>query len=456
MIKKKGKILIIDDNKEILNSLELFLKRSYNIITTVSNPNLIPNIMAEDSYDVILLDMNFKAGVSSGNEGIFWLHEIQKYDPEAIVIMITAYGDIELAVKTLKNGAFDFIVKPWDTNKLLATIKAGFQLNESKKEIQLLKNKQEVLQDDLNKQHTLILGSSPSMASLMDTVRKVAQTEANILILGENGTGKELIARELHRLSDRSNEIFVGVDLSALNENLIESELFGHIKGSFTGATDNRAGRFESASGGTLFLDEIGNLSLNLQTKLLTAIQNKEINRIGSDKPIPVDIRIISATNKSLYKLQKEGLFREDLLYRINTIQLDVPALAERSEDILAIAEYYVDRYSRKYEKPNLKITDQAISKLFSHNWPGNIRELKHMIEKAVILSNSSVLKQEDFIFQKGDQISSIDNIFNLDEVEKHTIDKVIKKNKGNLRKSAAELGVSRTTLYAKISKYDL
>lgn len=451
-----GKILIIDDNKEILNSLSLFLKRSYDIITALSNPNLISSSMASENYDVILLDMNFKAGVSSGNEGIYWLKEILKIDKDAVVILITAYGDIELAVKALKAGAFDFIVKPWDTSKLLATIKAGFQLKKSKLVIHDLKEKQEMLQNDLFTRHRIIMGSSNLMKDLMDTVGIVAETEANILILGENGTGKELIAREIHRLSKRSDEIFVSVDLTSLNENLIESEMFGHLKGSFTGATENRKGRFESASGGTLFLDEIGNLSLNLQAKLLTAIQNREISRIGSDKVVQVDIRLITATNKPVNKLIKQGLFREDLFYRINTIQLEVPSLKDRIEDILPLVEYFINHYKKKYDKTNLKINDMAIKKLQSYSWPGNIRELKHMIEKAVILSNSKIITTENFSLQYENSVQSSENLNNLEEVEKHTINKVIIKNKGNLRKSAAELGVSRTTLYSKISKYGL
>ena len=458
MKKQKGKILVIDDNQSILNSLELLLKYEFDLIEKVKNPNLIPAYIDKDNYDLILLDMNFTAGISSGNEGIFWLKKIIEKDPLAVVIMITAYGDINLAVKAIKDGATDFISKPWDSEKLLVTLKNALKLRHSKLEVENLKQKQKDIQAYIGKPVEPMIGSSVEMRKIQDLINKVACTEANVLILGENGTGKELVAREIHRRSDRKNEIFIPVDMGSLSEGLFESELFGHEKGAFTDANEKRKGRFEAASGGTLFLDEIGNLSMSLQSKILTAIQNKEIIPLGSNKPVSVEIRLICATNKDPGKLVEENLFREDLLYRINTVQISLPSLRNRDDDIVLLADYFLKKFAVKYEKQYLKINSKAVNKLLNYAWPGNVRELRHAIEKAVILSESDSLKPDDFIFRIKNAEESFNKIesLNLLDVEKTAINKALIKNKGIISESAKELGISRTTLYTKMKKFDL
>src|ERR1035437_8772366 len=385
----KGNVLIVDDNKSILIALEILLIPEFQTVTTLSDPNQIPTELRKSDYNLVLLDMNFKAGINTGNEGIYWLSRIRESNPEISVVMITAYGDVELTVKALKTGATDFVLKPWDNSKLLATLKSALQLNLSKKEVSQLKEKEKGLKKEINREQKFIIGSSPTLMKVLNMVRKVAKTEANVLITGENGTGKELIAQEIHRLSKKAGEVMVNVDMGAITETLFESELFGHIKGAFTDARENRPGKFEIADKGTLFLDEIGNLSFHLQAKLLTAIQNRQISRIGSNQIIPIDIRLLCATNKNLGNMVNEGLFREDLLYRINTIQIELPPLRDRGNDISILAEFFLKKYAYKYNKPSLKINQQAHEKLLKYSWPGNIRELQHTIEKAVILSES-------------------------------------------------------------------
>lgn len=414
-------------------------------------------MIQETGYDIILLDMNFNIGENTGNEGLFWLREILKNDPLAIVIMITAYGDIDLAVKAIKEGATDFISKPWDAEKLIITLTNALQLRKSKIEVNHLRGKQKQLSEDIEKHFQIFKGSSKIMQSIYKTVDKVAQTDANVLILGENGTGKEMIAREIHRQSGRSKEIFLSVDIGSLSQSLFESELFGHIKGAFTDAKEDRAGRFETASGGTLFLDEIGNLSMTMQSKLLAVLQNRQVIRIGSNKPIPIDIRLITATNKSLNEMVNKNLFREDLFYRINTIQIELPPLRERKEDIPGFADFFFLQYSVKYEKPMLKIDKTAYDLLMNYRWPGNIRELKHTIEKAVILCETDIIKPDDFYLKEtNSQISEVETIYRLSDIEKRTIESVLEKCKGNLSKAAQILDISRTTLYAKIERYGL
>jgi DNA-binding NtrC family response regulator len=401
--------------------------------------------------------MNFAAGINTGNEGIFWLSKILKLDPDAIVILITAYGDINLAVQSIKEGATDFITKPWDTEKLLATLNTAYELRQSKLKVDSLKNKQKQLTEDIDKRFYMFTGTSKAMEQVYQTINKVAHTDANVLILGENGTGKELIAREIHKKSKRSSEVFMSVDMGSLTETLFESEIFGHVKGAFTDAKEDKAGRFETASGGTLFLDEIGNLPLTLQSKLLSVLQNRQITRLGSNKVISIDIRLISATNKPIYDMVEENLFREDLLYRINTIQIEVPPLRIRKDDIPGLVNYFLREYSNRYEKPLLKITADAYELLVNYSWPGNVRELKHTVEKAVILSESDVLKPEDFYLrqQKPDDNKKSDSL-KLADAEKHTIEKVLEKCNGNLSKAAKMLEISRTTLYIKIEKYKI
>ena len=453
MQNQKGNILIVDDNKSILSTLEILLTPEFQTVTTLTNPNQILSELRKMDYNLVILDMNFSAGVNTGNEGIYWLGRIKEINPEISVVMITAYGDIDTAVKALKAGASDFILKPWDNEKLLATLKLAIQLNLSKKEVVQLKERETELKKELNRDQRFIIGSSPQLLKVLNLARKVAKTEANVLITGENGTGKDLIAQEIHRLSNRSNEVLVIVDVGALTETLFESELFGHVKGAFTDARENRQGKFEIAGKGTLFLDEIGNISFHLQSKLLSAIENRQISRIGSNQMIPIDIRLICATNKSLENMVHEGLFREDLLYRINTIQIELPPLRDRGNDIIILAEFFLKKYAFKYNKPGLKINQQAHDKLLKYSWPGNIRELQHTIEKAVILSETSILKPEDLHLRQSNY-TGINNTFNtLEEMEKQMIQQALEKNNGNFTAAAEQLGITRQTLYNRIKK---
>lgn len=452
----KGKVLIVDDNKSIISALEILLAPEIEIVKGISNPNQIPTELRSGNYNLVILDMNFQAGVNTGNEGLYWLSRIAEIDPDLSVVLITAYSDVELAVKALKQGATDFIPKPWENSKLLATVKSAIQLNLSKKEVDQLRQKEKGLKQELNRDQKYIIGSSPQLMQVLNMVRKVAKTDANILITGENGTGKELIAREIHRLSGRSSEVLVSVDMGAISESLFESELFGHVKGAFTDARENRAGKFETANKGSLFLDEIGNLSFHLQAKILAAIQNREIMRVGSDRPVPVDIRLICATNKNLPQMVEEGLFREDLLYRINTIQIELPPLRDRGDDIPVLAEFFLKKFASKYDKHALKINAAAREKLIKYQWPGNIRELQHTIEKAVILSDSSILKPEDFFLRPVTAGRFDDSPFTLEEMEKRMVVTALEKNGGNMSIAAEQLGITRQTLYNKLKKYGL
>jgi DNA-binding NtrC family response regulator len=446
-------ILIVDDNKSILSALEILLTPEFQEVTTLSDPSQIPTELRKKDYNLVILDMNFNAGINTGNEGIYWLSRIKETNPEISVVMITAYGDVELTVKALKNGATDFVLKPWDNAKLMATLKSALQLNLSKKEVKGLKEKEKSLKTEINREQRAIIGSSPQLLKVLSLVHKVAKTDANVLVTGENGTGKELIAQEIHRLSNRSEEVLVSVDMGAITETLFESELFGHVKGAFTDARENRPGKFEVADKGSLFLDEIGNLSFHLQAKLLAAIQNRQISRIGSNQTIPIDIRLICATNKNLENMVHDGLFREDLLYRINTIQIEVPPLRERGHDIIILAEFFLKKYSSKYNKPELKINQQAQDKLLKYAWPGNIRELQHTIEKAVILSENNILKPDDFFMRSAAQSKSIQEEMTLEEMERRMINQAIEKNGGNLSAAADQLGITRQTLYNKMKK---
>lgn len=451
-----GKILIVDDNKNVLSALELLLQRTYKTITGISNPNQITSIQNLKDYDVVLLDMNFSAGINNGNEGFYWLKRIKEIAPDISVIMITAHGDVELAVRSLKEGATDFILKPWDNKKLTATLQAAYQLRQSKREIHHLKQKEKHLKSIINKNTQSIIGNSKALMAVLKMAKKVAKTNANILITGENGTGKELIAKEIHNWSKRNEEILVSVDMGSIAESLFESELFGHTKGAFTDAHDDRTGKFETANNGTLFLDEIGNLPLPLQAKLLTAIQKKEVTKIGSNKPIPIDIRLICATNSNLDKMVDEGLFREDLLYRINTIHIEVPPLRDREEDILLLSEYFLNLYANKYGKKPLQLSKSAQSKLLAYNWPGNIRELQHTIERSVILSDGTDLTANDFLFKQRTQMSQKALDITLDSMEKTMIINALNKHQGNYSMAANQLGITRQTLYNKIKRYGL
>ncbi len=453
----KGTILIVDDNQSILSTLELLLIDVVDKIITLPDPKRIPEYIDKYSIDIILLDMNFNAGINSGNEGIFWLKEILKIEPLSTVVMITAYGSFELAVKAIKIGATDFIVKPWDNHKILATIHSALKLNQSKRELNHLKRNNEFLTGKIYKaSESFIIGPSKSMAYIMKVIEKIANTDANILIIGENGTGKEIITREIHRISKRRNELLVNVDLGTIPETLFESELFGHVKGAFTDAKNDLQGKFELANKGTLFLDEISNLPLRLQTKLLTVLQSREINPIGSNKKIPIDIRLICASNVDLNSLVNSKLFREDLLFCINTIPIEIPPLRERREDIPELADYFLKKYSEKYLKGKMKISRKALEKLVQYNWPGNIREIQHTIEKAVILSDTTILHSADFMFAEiGDQLSP-DRSKTLEDMEKQMIISALKVNSGNISNVAQQLGITRQTLYNKMKKYGL
>ncbi|MCK4923272.1 MAG: sigma-54-dependent Fis family transcriptional regulator [Bacteroidales bacterium] len=453
----RSDILILDDNKSVLTALELLLQSEFDNVYTLNSPNNLISTIQRQNIDVILLDMNFKAGINSGNEGIYWLNQIQKYDPTISVIMITAYGDVELAVKAVKEGAFDFILKPWDNNKLISTIHASLKLRKSKIENASLLKTTRTLKQELKPSSQLLIGQSEPMKRVMEVVQKVADTDANIFIMGENGTGKELIAREIHCYSQRNKEVMLSVDMGAISETLFESELFGHVKGSFTDAKEERIGKFEAANKGTLFLDEIGNLPLSLQAKMLTTLQNRTIIKLGSNTQIPIDIRLISATNRDLNAMINDGLFREDLFYRINTITIELPPLRERGNDILLIAEFYLSKYANKYEKYGLKINQKAMQKLLKYKWPGNVRELQHTIEKAVILADDKVLNEDSFTL--NDNITNLQgDIQNktIEEMEKEMILASTHKEKGNMSAVAKKLGITRQTLYNKIKRYGI
>lgn len=451
---KNSRILIIDDNRSVLSALELLLQPLCAEVVTSTTPNRIPFLLGTKHFDTILLDMNFSAGINSGNEGLYWLKRILTADANNAVIMITAYGDVELAVRAVKEGAVDFVLKPWENRKLLTTIQAAIRLHNSRKEVKSLKEKEQHLKEAVNREKSVIIGTSPRFRQTLEIVAKVAKTDANVLITGENGTGKEVIARELHRQSLRCNEVMVSVDMGSLSETLFESELFGHVKGAFTDAKEERDGKFEIAKGSTLFLDEIANLTLPLQAKLLAALQNREIVKVGSNKKIPIDIRLVCATNSHLPTLVREGKFREDLLYRINTIHVEVPPLRERTEDIPLLVDYFLDLYCAKYKKPLLKPDSEVIEKMQRYSWPGNIRELQHSIEKAVILSDDNTLTSNGFFFSESPVRTPA--VQTLEEMERQMIAASIRQNDGNLTAVAAQLGITRQTLYNKIKKYHL
>ena len=458
MAKNTGNILIIDDNEDLLLAARLFLKQHFCLVHTESDPEKIPQLLQNENYDVILLDMNFTLDATSGVEGFLWLEKILQIDPSAVVILITAYGDVEIAVKAVKAGATDFVLKPWQNEKLLATISSALNLRYSKLEVDRLRSRQKQLSNDIDQKYHNMIGVSPAIRSVFATIDKVAATEANILILGENGTGKELVARALHRQSLRADEVFINVDMGAIAETLFESELFGHMKGAFTDARENRSGRFELASGGTLFLDEIGNLSLAMQAKLLSVIETRKVTRLGSNAAREIDIRLICATNMPVYEMVNRNEFRQDLLYRINTVEIQLPPLRERREDIALLVDHFLGIFSKKYKKPVTSVSAPAMKKLERYRWPGNIRELIHMLERAIILAESQVLQPVDFLFPDTEaevECVIFDN-YNLEDVEKAVIRKALKKHEGNVSHAAKDLGLTRTSLYRRMEKYGL
>ncbi len=446
-------ILIIDDNKSVLSALEILLQFEYKSVQTIANPNQINSITNLSDISVVLLDMNFSAGVNTGNEGIFWLRYIKQKAPNIAIIMMTAYGDVELAVKALKEGASDFILKPWNNDKLLTTIKTAYLLQKSQKEMQELKKKEKKLKKIINQEKEYIIGNSKALHTVISLTKKVAKTDVNVLITGENGTGKELIAREVHNSSVRKDQVFISVDMGAISETLFESELLGHVKGAFTDAKNHRIGKFEAANNGTLFLDEIGNLSLQVQAKLLSAIEQKKIVKVGSNTPIPVNIRLLCATNRNLEQMVAEGLFREDLLYRINTIHIEVPPLRQRDGDILILADFFLKKFSNKYGKSGLQIQEQAKQKLLEYSWPGNVRELQHTIERTVILAENTLLKPEDFLLAGKNTVYIDQDTTTLGKMEQLMIQNALKKYNGNYSAAANALGISRQTLYNKLKK---
>jgi two-component system, NtrC family, response regulator HydG len=456
MAKLPAAILIVDDDPDIVTAARVVLRQRFETVVTENNPGRLKPVLQQRSFDVILLDMNFKAGSTTGNEGLYWLKEILNLHPHQQVIMITAYGDIKIAVDAMKHGATDFVVKPWENEKLEATVMAAYQHSLTRKEVHVLKKKQENFTRLHNSPDAELIGSSAPMKALFATIEKVAKTDANILLLGENGTGKEMMARYIHASSHRAEQPFIKVDLGALSQGLFESELFGHRKGAFTDAREDRIGRFELANSGTIFLDEISNLYLPLQSKLLSVLQNREIVPLGSNTPVSIDIRLLCATNINIHEAVGSGIFREDLLYRINTVELVVPPLRSRPEDIPLLAKHFIEVYTRKYRKEKKLISDDAIRYLQQYSWPGNVRELQHAVERAVIMSDERTVEKHDFLFaSKKAQLEKKDDL-NLDEMERRAILFAIQKFKGNMSKVAKELGVGRTTLYRKMTKYGI
>lgn len=447
-MKKSGNILIVDDNRGVLTALQLLLKPYFDKITVLSSPVTLPATLREDTWQAVLLDMNFTSGINTGNEGLYWLHEIKKQYPALPVVLFTAYADIDLAVQGIKEGATDFIVKPWDNGKLVETLLNAAQNAPA--------SGKKTATTPASTASSMYWGESPVMQQLRMLVEKVAATDANILITGENGTGKEMLAREIHALSARHRKEMVSVDMGAITESLFESELFGHVKGAFTDAHADRPGKFEVADQSTLFLDEIGNLPYHLQAKLLTAIQRRSIVRVGSNTLVPVDIRLICATNRNLSEMADKGEFREDLLYRINTIHLEIPALRERQEDIIPLAERFIIRFCKQYGKPALRLDNAAREKLMQHPWSGNIRELEHAIEKAVIICDGAFLSAGLFQLQRRNEASEMPAASTLEDMEKQMIRRTLDKCGGNLSAVASQLGITRQTLYNKMKKYGL
>lgn len=449
-MKKEGNILVVDDNRSILAALKMLLSSYFDKVITLASPNQIKSKIKEEKIDIVLLDMNFSAGINNGNEGLFWLSEIRKENPEVIVILITAYAEIELAIKAMKEGATDFIVKPWDNARLIQTLQVALQKNISPQ-----KEKEAECTIPSGKQ--MYWGNSEAMNHLRIITEKIATTDANVLITGENGTGKEMLAQHIFKSSARKDQQFIGVDMGSITETLFETELFGHVKGAFTDARNSHTGKFELAHNGTLFLDEIGNLPYHLQSKLLTALQRRSIFRVGSNTPVEIDIRLICATNQQLEKMVAQGSFREDLLYRINTIHLEIPPLRTRKEDIIPLAELFAKQYCRKYQKKDVLFSEEAKDVLLKHTWPGNIRELQHCMEKAVIICENGTLQKDDIQIKAPLQagVSAQTNV-TLNEMEYEMIMQAMKQHRGNMSAIASQLGISRQTLYNKMKKYDL
>jgi len=459
MDKTFSKILVIDDDEDVLLAARLLLKQHASLVHTERDPQAIPALLQNENYDIILLDMNFAQDATSGREGFYWLDKILEIAPSAVVILITAYGGVDTAVRAIKKGATDFVLKPWQNEKLLGTLSAAAELRQSRLEVADLRQRQKDLSAALDQPFHDLIGASPAIQTVFEAVRKVATTDADVLILGENGTGKELVARALHRQSGRADEVFVSVDMGAVHETLFESELFGHVKGAFTDAREDRAGRFEVASGGTLFLDEIGNLPLASQAKLLTVLENRTVTRLGANTPRPIDVRLICATNMPIHDMVGRNEFRQDLLYRINTVEIRLPPLRERPDDIPLLAGHFLETYCRKYHKPLAQLHPTAREKLERYPWPGNVRELQHAIERAIIMTDARLLQPADLLLSPPDTSPRDGLVFedyNLETVERTVIRKAIDKHGGNISHAARELGLTRSALYRRLEKYGL
>ncbi len=462
LLSKTGTILVVDDDDDILTAARLLLRRRFEEVITCRRPERIADLMERHTFDAVLLDMNFGPGESSGEQGLNWLARIIEIDAEAVVVMITAHGNVDNAVEAMKRGAMDFITKPWQNEKVVATVSAAVELRRSRAEAASLRSANKGLRDATGVGRQQIISDSPAMDTVFKLVERAAPTDANVLILGENGTGKELVARELHARSNRANRVFLTVDMGSISESLFESELFGHRKGAFTGAGDDRAGRFQAADGGTLFLDEIGNLPMHLQAKLLSALEQREVTPVGADRPQAFDVRVIAATNAPVAHLRDADLFRPDLLFRLNTVEITIPPLRERREDILPIARHFADLYARKYNKVGSRFSPAAETALFDYDWPGNVRALRHAVERAVIMSSDEVISPEDLQLsypgatEAPSPPAAIPTILNLDEMEKDTIEKALRKHGFNISRAAAELGLTRASLYRRMEKHGI
>ena len=457
MKKTDAAILIVDDDSHVLFTIQTLLERYVKHIFTEIHPARIPSLLMEKNIDVILLDMNFSPGETSGKEGMEWIGKIRELDNQISIVPMTAYGDIKVAVEALKLGAVDFVIKPWQNEKLLATVNAAVNYTKSRRQVQKISRQREILEVTDAARYSELIGNSEVIREVKEKIKKVAPTDANVLILGENGTGKELVAHSIHRLSNQRNESFIHVDLGAIPESLFEPELFGHVKGAFTDAKEDRTGRFEVADQGTLFLDEIGNLPLHMQTKLLSVLQNKQLYKVGSHKPVNIDVRLISATNEKLHKLTETQKFRMDLFYRINTVEITLPPLRERKDDIELLAVHFQKKYSSTYKKPMKSLPENVMKRLLSYDWPGNVRELQHAMERAVILCESDQLSVNEFEFRGNKQEGAVPfDHFNLEKWEKWLIENGLKKHRGNITKTAKELGLTRGALYRRLEKYDL
>jgi len=457
-----GKILIVDDDEDILTASRLLLRREFGEISTCKDPNEIPGLLAEQDYDVVLLDMNFSPGESTGEDGLFWLEKILAIDPHAVVVMITAHGSLNTAVSAMKRGATDFIAKPWQNEKVVATVSTAVQLRHSRKESETLRQSNKLLREASAAGDAEIIGDSAAAKKVMAVVSRAGPTDANVLILGENGTGKELIAKELHRQSKRRDRVFLTIDMGSISESLFESELFGHKKGAFTDASEDRLGRFQAANGGTVFLDEIGNLPLNLQAKLLRVLEQRKVTPVGSDDSQEIDVRVIAATNIPTAMLRNEDHFRQDLLFRLNTVELTVPPLRERKDDILPIARHYAEIYSQKYGGTQRSFSAEAERALHDYAWPGNVRALRHAVERAIILSEADAIEPADLQLdytataKEQSNMAIAPTILNLDYLEKETIRKALRKHVFNISRTASELGLTRASLYRRMEKHDL